>query len=196
MAEETTVPGPGEGQTAEVHVTVEQRTRRGCCLGQVVGAVITAFVVFIVLANTVAPYGVSGTGMQPTFRDGQTVLAHTTRFLNTTITLPSRGNIVLYHPNDHPNDTTIGRVIAIPGDTIEVASNSVALNGQTLTEHYIAPVPAGAAENGPGQTVPSTTLGKDQYFIMGDNRTNSRDSRNFGPVSFDHFSGIIWITLP
>jgi signal peptidase I len=187
----------GAGQTAEVHVVAEERTPErprggGCCLGRIVSAAIAAIVAFIVLANLVAPYGVSGQGMVPTLRDGQTVLVHTTRFLSLHF-LPNRGDIVIYHPNDHPDKSVIGRVLAIPGDTIQVTSDSVIVNGKTLTEHYIA---TGQPEN--LNTVPATKMASQQYFILGDNRpgTKSDDSREFGAVSFDRITGVAWITLP
>jgi signal peptidase I len=196
MSEETTAPSgaAGAGQTGEVHVVVEQRTRRGCCLARVATAFVTVVVVFILLANTVAPYRVRGHGMEPTVRDNQTVLVHTVRFLTLTF-LPGRGDVVMYHPNDHPSDTIIGRVIAIPGDTVQVTPDTVIVNGQTLTEQYIATAPAGQPEN--QETVPATRLGDGRYFILGDNRpgTNADDSRHFGPVSFDRIVGVEWIIL-
>jgi signal peptidase I len=191
-------PSPsGAGQAAEVHVVAEERApqrtqRSGSCLGRIATGAVAAIIAFIVLANIVAPYGVNGQGMVPTLRDGQHVLVHTVRFLRFQF-LPNRGDIVIYHPNDHPDTTTIGRVIAIPGDTIQVTSDSVIVNGKTLTEHYIA---AGQPEN--LNTVPVTKLASQQYFILGDNRpgTNSDDSREFRAVSFDRIIGVAWITLP
>lgn len=198
MSDEITAPNAAAGQTGAAHgqhqaqPPAPQRTRAGCCLGRIVSAVVTVVLAFVVLANTVAPYRVSGPAMQPTLRDGQTILAHTVRFLGITI-LPNRGDIVLYHPNDHVSNTTIGRVVAIPGDTIQVTAAAVILNGRTLDERYIAAAPAGQQQN----PVPyaATKLGLDQYFILGDDRPNSDDSRNFGPVTFDHIVADSWITV-
>ncbi|HEX6123561.1 MAG TPA: signal peptidase I [Ktedonobacterales bacterium] len=193
MADETTQPTAG--QTAEVHVVVEQRSRAGCCLGRIVGALVTVFILFIILANAIAPYRIGGPSMQPTLHDGQTLFAHTDTFLGVNFHAPARGTIVLYHPPKDTSKTLVGRVIAIPGDTIEVTSDAVILNGQTLNEKYIQGAPTGQAQNPQGQTVAPTKLGTNQYFIMGDNRPNSFDSRKFGLVPFDHIISEVWIIL-
>ncbi len=194
MSDEITAPGGPDQQQGEVHVVVEERTRSGCCLARLATTAVTAIIVFIILANTVAPYRVSGTAMQPTLRDGQTCLVHTVRFMNLTF-LPGRGDIVVYHPNDHPDKSYIGRVIGIPGDTVEVTPDTVIVNGRTLNESYITAAPAGQPEN--QRTVPATTLGSQMYFILGDNRPaqNSDDSRSFGAVSFDRITGAVSFIL-
>lgn len=194
MADETTQPN-ASGQTAEVHVVVEERTRRGCCLGRIVSALVTVFILFIILANAIAPYRIGGPSMQPTLHDGQTLFAHTDTFLGVTFHTPTRDTIVLYHPPNDTNKTLVGRVIAIPGDTIEVTSDAVILNGQTLHEKYIQAAPAGQPQNPQGQTIAPTKLGINQYFIMGDNRPNSSDSRNFGAVEMKSIISEVWIIL-
>ncbi|MBF6590456.1 MAG: signal peptidase I [Ktedonobacterales bacterium] len=197
MGDEITQPIPPSegGQPQEVRVVVEQRrvTRRGCCLTRLIGTGMLVILFGILLANTVAPYRVSGPAMQPTLRDGQIVLAHVYTFVGKRIRDPQRGDIVLYHPPDHPSTTVIGRLIALPGDNIEVTSSSVILNGKPLNEPYIASAGAGQSEN--NQTVPSTTLGTNKYFILGDNRPNSADSRTFGAVDGGKIISQVWVTL-
>jgi signal peptidase I len=192
VADEPTQPSAG-GQTAEVHVVVEERTRRGCCLGRIVSALVTVVILFIILANAIAPYRVSGPSMQPTLHDGQTLFAHTDTFASVRFHTPARGTIVLYHPPTDASKTLVGRVIAIPGDTILVDPNTVVVNNQALNEKYIALATPGQPEN--PTTFPATTLATNQYFILGDNRPNSFDSRNFGPVGFDHLISEVWIIL-
>jgi signal peptidase I len=100
-----------------------------------------------------------------------------------------RGDIVLFSAPDTWVDESeravpaanreqlIKRVIGLPGEQVDVLGSQVWINGQLLQESYISPTPE--AEPRPLRVV----LGKGQYFVMGDNRTNSQDSRELGPVN-------------
>lgn len=86
---------------------------------------------------------------------------------------PQRGNVVICK---YPGRTEnfVKRLMAVPGDTIEVRENVVYVNGEPLDETYLTP-----SRNKNGFTMAAMTLGDDQYFVMGDNRDNSHDSRNY-----------------
>jgi signal peptidase I len=96
-----------------------------------------------------------------------------------------RGDIVVFkRPPSEASDPTIKdlikRVIGLPGDTIESRGGQVFINGVQLKEPYLV---AGTVTNGQdGGPLPPTKVGKDQYFVMGDNRTNSKDSRFIGTI--------------
>ena len=100
----------------------------------------------------------------------------------------SRGDIVVFRPPDNPETDYIKRVIGLPGDRIEMRKKAVFVNGHRLSEPYaVFMYPPGGApvrdEFGP------VTVPEGGYFMMGDNRDNSRDSRFFGPVGRDSVFG-------
>ncbi len=90
---------------------------------------------------------------------------------------PQRGDIVVFHPPIDPSELYVKRVIAIPGDTVAITETGVTLNGQPLAEPYVDP------KNWVDRTILfAMTMRSGQYFVMGDNRDNSIDSRMFGAI--------------
>lgn len=91
----------------------------------------------------------------------------------------SRGDIIIFKNEDTYNSIYVKRIIGEPGDTVEIQGDSVYINGELLDEPY-----AYFSDDGthyPYQDI-SVTLGDDEYFVCGDNRYNSRDSRIFGTI--------------
>ena len=124
------------------------------------------------------PFIVSGDSMDPTFANNQYLIVDEITYH---IEPVQRGDVIIFK---YPNDQTkyfIKRVIGLPGETIQIESARVTIKntanpqGFILTENYIA------AQNLPQDHV-LTTLGPNQYFVMGDNRGASFDSRSWGPV--------------
>src|SRR5580658_1316958 len=120
------------------------------------------------------PVRVEGTSMAPELQDRDRVFINK---LTYRIGDVHRQDVIIFHyPND-PAKTYIKRVIAGPGDTIQIEKGVVYLNGQKLDEPYISP----AYED--RRSLPLTTVPGDEYFVMGDHRNISSDSRDFGPVA-------------
>jgi signal peptidase I len=82
----------------------------------------------------------------------------------------------------------IKRVIAVGGDTIEAKEGNVYVNGDQIDEDYLEP-------GTPTDNLPLTTIPEGQVFVMGDNRTNSEDSRIFGPIDEDAIVGRAFIRV-
>ena len=128
---------------------------------------------FVNLAT--ARFVVDGPSMQPNFATGQFIVVSRVNYL---LGQPKRGDVVVFHYPGDPQEDYIKRVIGLPGDTVQIRDTMVYVNGTELSEPYI---------NEPciPQTCPDHTwqLGSDEYFVMGDNRNHSSDSRVFGPVA-------------
>lgn len=134
------------------------------------------------------PHKVSGNSMVSTFHNGDYIL---TDKLSYRFGTPQHGDvIVLKNPRDESQDF-IKRIIALPGETIKIENNAVYVNGQLVEETYLPPdtnTPAGAF-------IPENTLikaGPNQYFVLGDNRSHSSDSRAWGGVTKEEIVGKVF----
>jgi signal peptidase I len=116
--------------------------------------------------------------MEPTLRPGDRVLVNKLSYHFHPI---HRGDVVVFkRPPAEAADPTIKdlikRVIGLPGDTIEERDGKVYINGRQLKEPYLT------ADTGTTLTLPVKVVPPGQYFVLGDNRTNSKDSRFIGPI--------------
>lgn len=146
----------------------------------VFGAIFAAIYLFIAQFHKV-----SGNSMVPTFESGDYLI---TEKISYRFRDPKSGQIiVLKNPRDESEDF-IKRIIAVPGDTIQISAGSVYLNGQPLKEDYL---PAGRlTRSGAFLTEGSLVrVGNNQYFVIGDNRNHSSDSREWGPVTKEEIVG-------
>ncbi len=103
---------------------------------------------------------------------------------------PQRGDIVAYHPPTAPDAIAISRVIALPGDTIQITAAGVLLNGKKLDESYAEG--DNLLASGP---LASTTIAPGHYFLLYDNRSSAADSRAFGPVTRASIDGKMVLVL-
>ena len=128
---------------------------------------------------------VDGQSMEPTFQhDDRLVISRINYFLD----LPQRGDIVVFNAVA-PRDAALGRmlikrIIGVPGDTVEIQDQQVFINDIMLDESYINE--ACSVNKCRDKT---WILGNDEYFVMGDNRNHSKDSRSFDTVPFNHIVG-------
>ena len=136
------------------------------------------------------PFIVSGASMDDTFHHGQYLIVDQVSYR---LDDPNRGDVVIFrYPND-PSKYFIKRVIGVPGDTISIVDSTVTLtndeypDGIILDEPYITPMRPGVPQ--------TTTLGPEEYFVMGDNRDQSSDSRLWGTLPADHIIGRAWLRL-
>lgn len=134
------------------------------------------------------PHKVSGNSMVPTFHNGDYIL---TDKLSYRFGTPQHGDvIVLKNPRDESQDF-IKRIIALPEETIRIEDNAVYVNGQLLKETYLPP--ATNTSGGAFLTEKHTIkAGPDQYFVFGDNREHSSDSRSWGGVTKQEIVGKVF----
>ena len=133
-------------------------------------AVIIAFFIITFLYQQVK---VEGTSMQPQLRDQDHLIINKFIYRFEKI---SRGDVVVfYYPRD-PSQSYIKRVIAVPGDDFRIDRGVVYVNGEQIPEAY---VPSQYEDE---RSVPDSVIPAGEYFMMGDHRSISSDSRDFGPV--------------
>lgn len=134
------------------------------------------------------PHKVSGNSMIPTFRNGDYILTDklTYRFGE-----PKKGDIiVLKNPRDETQDF-IKRIIATPGDSLKIENSQVFVNEQTISEPYL---PANTQTRARSFLIEGSevTAGPNQYFVFGDNRDHSSDSREWGSVTKEEIVGKVF----
>ncbi|MFN4294860.1 MAG: signal peptidase I [Thermoflexales bacterium] len=138
-------------------------------------------VVFIVARFAIGNYSILGQSMEPNYHEDQRLLVDK---ISPHLFGYNRGDVVIVH-SPIQDIELIKRLIGKPGDVIELRDNRVYVNNEPLDEPYLPP----GAYSGPMHGSARWALGPDEYFIMGDNRSFSQDSRAFGPVTADKIVG-------
>ena len=140
---------------------------------------IVILVVIFIKIFVFSPIRVNGASMNPTLNDKDIMILDEISYRFSEI---ERFNIVVVKEE---NEYLIKRIIGLPGEKIEYKDNKLYIDGKYVKEDFKHM-----------ETMDfSTTLGEDEYFIMGDNRTNSTDSRIFGPISRDEIIGKTSLTI-
>jgi len=151
--------------------------------------VISLSIFLVVYLFFMQPHQVNGQSMEPNFQSGDYLLTDKVSYR---IAEPQRGDIVVFHAPETANCAKgtgcdfIKRILAMPGETVAIHNGVVLVDGQVLSEPYIPnavqTLPGNFTDNG------SITLGSEEYFVVGDNRSHSSDSRSWGPI---HRSDIV-----
>ena len=129
---------------------------------------------FMIITFIYQPVRVEGTSMQPELRDQDRLFINKFAYHFESI---SRGDVVVFHYPLDPSKSYIKRVIALPGDTLRIDDGRVYVNGKRIAEPY---VPARYRDD---RSYPKIVVPNNEYFVMGDHRSISSDSRDFGPVN-------------
>lgn len=143
--------------------------------------------VFIIRTFIFSPFIVEGPSMEPNFHTGERLIVNKILY---NVRAPQRGEVVVFHASAEKD--YIKRVIALPGETVRVEGDKIYVNNQLLDEPYLKQALDDAAKKGiPYNTrnFPEKTVAEGSVFVMGDNRSNSADSRDIGFIEYDRIVG-------
>jgi signal peptidase I len=169
-------------------------------------AILLALLVFLVIQTSIQNFRVEGSSMHPTLEGGQYLLVNKLVYFridqerlsriipfwkvagsteNFAVHPPQRGEVIVFAFPRDPTRDFVKRVIGVPGDRVEIREGTVFVNGEALDEPYIT--------DHDSSDMREMTLQDKQYFVLGDNRRGSNDSRNWGPVPEENILGKVWI---
>jgi signal peptidase I len=171
-----------ESQTIEEETSANWDTIKSV-LREVIETVLLTVVIFLLIQTVVRNFRVVGTSMEPNLHDGQYLIVDKISYR---LGKPQRGDVVVFEPPNKPGEDYVKRVIALPGELVEIQNGQVFINHQPLDEPYIVR---------PGSyTYEGRRIGLDELFVLGDNRNSSSDSHNWGMLSQDKVVGKAWIS--
>lgn len=152
---------------------------------------VTIFLAFVLVYSVGMKISVIGVSMEPTLYNGQDVLIN--RF-SYKLTSPKRGDVIVFLPSGNQNSHFyLKRVVGVPGETVQIIDGYLYIDGLIWEEdeRYDKMADTGIAAN-------PIVLGSDEFFVLGDNRNNSEDSRsgNIGVVKKEVITGKAWFGLP
>ncbi len=169
-------------------------------------AIVLALVVFLVIQTSVQNFKVDGPSMNPTLEHGQFLLVNKVVYFKIdqerlsriipfwrvdhslesfAVHPPERGEVIVFHYPEDPRRDFVKRVIGVPGDRISIKEGTVRINGSAISEPYIV---AHDTSN-----MSERKMGRKEYFVLGDNRPGSTDSRRGWNVPEENILGKVWI---
>lgn len=141
-------------------------------------ALLLALVIHLFLAQATVVYGRS---MEPNLFESQRLIIDKISYR---LHGPQRNDIVVLNLPEM-DEMLVKRIVGLPGETVEIHSGNLFVNGVPVAETFI--------DHPDHYELPATTLGPLNYFVLGDNRGNSNDSRSFGPVHRESIVGRVWL---
>lgn len=155
-----------------------------------VGGLVAVFLAFVINFSVGMRTSVIGDSMEPVLYNGQEILMNRIIYRLTT---PKRGDVIVFLPNGNQNSHYyVKRVVGLPGETIQIRDGRVYIDGLLLSEDDSLDEMAD-----PGIAQNEMTLAQDEFFVLGDNRNSSEDSRsgNIGAVKKDNIVGKAWFHM-
>jgi signal peptidase I len=157
----------------------QEQPKSGSTLRELLETLILTVVTYLLVRTFLfETYRVVGQSMDPTLEQDERLIVSK---LSYRLHDPQRGDIIVFHDPQDPSRNLIKRIIGLPGEMLEIRDGQVFINEQPLNEPYI-----NGHMNG---TEPPTPVPEGYYFVMGDNRNNSSDSRSWGPLAKDKIVG-------
>ena len=150
------------------------------------GIVVVLAILVMVYLFIMSPQEINGASMEPNFHNGEYIMTNKILYK---FRDPIRGDVVIFKSPMNKDIDYIKRIIGLPGNTVSLHNNALWVNNQEVQEPYLAPgTPIfGGSFLGEGQSIVVPT---GSYFVCGDNRAHSSDSREFGPIAKEDFIGV------
>ncbi|MFW0862133.1 MAG: signal peptidase I [Candidatus Komeilibacteria bacterium] len=150
--------------------------------------VVSLIIIVPIRAYVVQPFYVDGASMEPNFHDGEYLIVDeiSYRFKD-----PQRGDIVIFHPPDNPKVYYIKRIIGMPNEVVDIKNGEIKIYENDSPDPLIVDESKYLTKDyylRPSEKY-HVKLGEGEYYLMGDNRPNSLDSRRLGPISELHIKG-------
>lgn len=185
---------------------MEGNTRKGLTSGvldfvwETVRVVIISLLIILpVRYFLIQPFFVKGSSMVPNFHDKEYILVDKWTYR---LGRPERGDVVIFRYPGNPKEYFIKRIIGLPGETVLVGNNTVTIYNAEFPDGFVLNEKEYLPETNPTLCAGNTTwcgrkvtTQEKEYFLLGDNREHSSDSRFFGPVNISYFSGLAWLRL-
>lgn len=154
---------------------------------EIIETVVLTLIIFFLIQSVIRNFRVDGHSMDPNLHHGEYLIVDKISYrFPLDWRPPQRGDVIVFEAPTQPGKDFVKRIIGLPGETIEIKQGQVFINGQPLDEPY------GARKD--RFSIGPRTIPEGEYFVMGDNRGNSNDSRNWGTLSFDKVVGRAWIS--
>lgn len=174
-------PSPWDEAVDPIAATIPVRPRRRGIGRDVVEAIVMAGLLFLGIQAVMRQFVVENISMLPTLDPGDRIFVD--RLSWRAVSDLARGDVVVFRAWDE-DKLYVKRLIGLPGDTLTLQEGEVFVNGERLDEPYLLQHAA--------ESKPVIKLGPDEFFVMGDNRPSSADSRIHGPVKRDAIVGRAW----
>jgi len=149
---------------------------------EIIETVILTILMFVIINLAVQNYDVDGPSMEPSLHNKERIMVDKVSYH---LHNPARGDVIVFVAPPDPSLNYVKRIIGVPGDVITIQGTTVKINNTVLQETYVDP----SYQGNPYQPIVNKMVPKDQYFVMGDDRKNSSDSRLWGFVPRQNIVG-------
>ncbi len=167
------------GKSVDSELDFEKRYR---LVREVIETVVLTVLMFLVIRLAVQNFNVDGMSMEPNLHNQELILVDKWSYL---FHPPTRGDVIVFVAPPHPALDYVKRIVGLPGDIVTIQGTTVIVNGKILKEFYVDP-------NRQGNVYPSFSnriVPPNSYFVLGDNRAGSSDSRDWGCVPRQNLIG-------
>src|SRR5216117_4536632 len=169
-----------------------ERSAASSLLREVAEVVVLAVILYVGISFAVQAVHVEGLSMYATLDNNDYLIANK---IDYRLHAPQRGDIVILRPPTNNTTDFIKRIIALPGERLLIRDGFVYINGRRLDEPYLPEAWTLQTNPQPWSLGDGAVIPANQYFVMGDNRNKSQDSRFFGPITRDRIDGKAWFRI-